>query len=374
MKRRNILVFVMVALMLITTVGLAACGGSSAPSDTAPAPAPTETEGADTEAPALEQTRTTPLTLNMATGNPTTHLVQTGTLDPLVEQFKEATGGMVDIVIHPGGSLATAATMFDDVMNGSIDFAQGTGTFNPGQFMPLEMMEMPMLWDTGEQATQVAWDLLENNEEFQKQFKDVKVIGLWATPTFQIFTKGKQVRVPADLQGTVLRAHSAMVEKAIQAAGGATVQMPTQDAYDAIDRGVITGIVTDTSALETFKLWDLIDYGLVGMNQCLAMQMVVMSLDAWNQLNDFEKAELEKLIGRDMSLKTTANYEVAVTRAEEIAVTEHGMTLTEITDEELAEWTAVYAPVVDDYIANLNGRGIDADGIFADMMKFRDAH
>ena len=385
--KKTIRVALAIALSVVMVLGIVACGpggggggggggGTTAPA-TAPGhvvavPAPVVVDPGVPEDEELVQTRTTPLTLTFAHASPATHAMNVGAVMPFVEAFMEATEGMVEVIVHPGGSLTSPQTLFDDVTIGAIDMTYGTAAFTPGRYRLLEIMELPMTFVSGTEAVDVAWDMIENNPDFAGEYANFKIFALFSTPTAQLWTQDTPLRVPADLHGHVLRVPSAMAERSIQAAGGATAQMPIMEAYDSLDRGVVSGMGLDYAGIAMYSLWDVLDYGIENLHQYISMQMMAMSWDAWDKLNDFEKAAFDRLSGRTLSHMATDHFQATADYALETMKTEGHVEMIYLTPEERAQWEAVYAPVAQDYIDTLTAAGLNAQEVREDILRFRD--
>ena len=378
-KLRNSLA---IALALVMVLALAACGGGNAPAP-APAPAPspapstsgTTTPGTPDSTPAggLTQTRTSVLTIDFAHANAATHNMHIDAVMPFAEAFMEATEGMINVIVHPGATVVSPGNMWDDVTFGAVDIAYGTVSYSPGRFPLTEVLELPMTFASGRQATQVVWDLLENNEAFLKQFDDFKIFAMWSTPGAQLWAKNTPIRLPSDIQGLIIRVPSAIAERSIQAAGGSTINIPMQEAYDAIDRGVADGLALDFSGMSSFNMDEVINYGIGNMNQYISFHMMAMSWDCWNSLNEFEQEALMRVGGRNLSTKANESFESDADISEKRIRDGNLIELVELTAEDRAQWQAAFSNVVSEYLDSVNNRGFDATGVYEDALKYRDA-
>ena len=381
-----------IALALVMVLGVAGCGGSGGgggaqqpsggsqqpaspppgPGSLAQQPAPEIVDPGPAD-PALVQTRTTPITLTFAHSFPATHHHHLGIVMPFVEAFMEATEGMVEIIVHPGGSLTTATTALDDVITGSIDMTWSVPGWNPGRFPMSELFELPNLYFSSVESANVLWDMMENNEDFQKEFGEAKFFNIYTCVPGTIWSVPRAVRVPSDLVGLSIRSPGSVIERSLQAAGAATANIPMGEAYDNLDRGVVTGMAADCTAIPTYSLWDVLNYGIDGMSLYVSMQFNAMSWDAWNRLNEFEQAAFDRLSGRTLGLASAIYYDELGEEAMRQIYDSGLVELAVLTPEENAEWDAVFEPLTQAYIDDLNSRGLNGQGYFDQMIAYRDA-
>jgi len=378
-----------VALALVMVFSAVACGsggggggggggGTQAPPTPAgiaaqpQAPALVIPEAEDNE---LEQTRTSVLTLTWAHTHPAQHHHQTGIIEPFVEAFREATEGMVDIIVHPGSALTTGVSALDDVISGAIDIIWTVPGWTPGRMPLTEIFEFPGMFNDAEEMAEVFWDLYESNPRFvEADFSDFVLFNAFSTDTHTVWTRGTPARLPADLRGRVMRAPGPTPESMLQTAGAATVNFPVAELYDNISRGVADGCTIGFSAIVTFSLWDLLDYGVVNLPMYVSPHIFAISHHAWNQLNEFEQAAFQRLTGRTIAIPSAQHFD-AVSHNGLDQIRSNGMIeLNELTPQEIAVWdNEVFGPTRQIYLDMLEGRGLPAYEIYDEIIALRDA-
>jgi TRAP-type C4-dicarboxylate transport system substrate-binding protein len=211
--------------------------------------------------------------------------------------------------------------------------------------------------------------MLEQSEEFQNEFKDYKVFNLYTADMGEIWTANKPIHTPADLAGVSLRAASPMTERTLNAYGATTANMPMPDTYDNIERGVVNGLATGPSAIPTYKLDEVVNYGTIGLNLYASAQIMCMSWDAWNKLSPEDQALFDSISGEVLSIKSAQLYdEVGATARQGIA----GVEFYELTPDDKAAFQAKAINNPGEYIAELNGNGYDGQGLYDLMISVRD--
>lgn len=349
-RHRHIAVALSAALLLV------ACGGDDTDE-------PEETgEAAETEEeePAEEEDMGDPVTLTLAHPFPGQHLIQVNMIEPWVEQVAEATNGTVTIEIHPGGALTAATDAYDNAASGAIDMGWALHGYTPGRFPLTDVIELPFMFDSAEEATNALWDLYEEFPELQEEYGDVHVIALWTHDTGNFYTSEQPITEP-DLSGLTLRAPGPIQTDVIEGMGGSAVGMPAPEIYDSLERGVIDGLVTADTAIESFTLHEVVGHATL-MNFYVAGQFLVMNQGTWDSLSPAQQEAITAVSGRDMSLVGAQAYDdihnEIIPRYED----EWGIEVFEV--EDLGPWEQAVQPAVDNWISEQEEAGTPAQALY----------
>ena len=301
---------------------------------------------------------------------PATHHIQVNFIEPFIEEIEEASEGRVVINLHPGGSITTGTSAIDDVSTGAVDIVWTLQGYTAGRFPLTEMLEFFDHFNSGEEATATIWGLLEENEDFQEEYGDFVVFNMYTADISDVYLADSPIRTPEDLQGVSLRSASPMIDRALNRFGATTAGMPMPDAYDNIERGVVDGLATGASAIDTYNLWEVLQYGTEGMNLYVSPQTWAISHDAWNRLTPEDQELFFTIGGRELALACARSYDEAHERGLETMEAE-GMELHYLTDEEKAAFNELAAPIVDEYIEELTAEGYDAQAFYDHMIEIR---
>ncbi|MCX5871614.1 MAG: TRAP transporter substrate-binding protein DctP, partial [Deltaproteobacteria bacterium] len=164
------------------------------------------------------------------------------------KEVEKRTDGAVKINMFPGATLTPADQTYDGVVKGIADIGMSVLSYTKGRFPLSEVIDLPLGYKSGVQATKLA-------NAFYKQFdpkelSDVKVLYLHGHGPGIFHTK-KPVKAMEDLKGMKIRC-SGTSAKVVSALGATPVAMPQNEAYDALQKGVVDGVV---SPIETLKGW-----------------------------------------------------------------------------------------------------------------------
>ncbi|MFW6092149.1 MAG: TRAP transporter substrate-binding protein [Actinomycetota bacterium] len=351
-----------VAVALSAALLLVACGGD----DTEEAAAPDGDDATeDEEMPAeeeedAEEDMGEPVTLTLGHPFPAEHLIQVNMIEPWAEEVAEATDGTVTVEIHPGGALAAATDAYDNAASGAIDMGWALHGYTPGRFPLTDVVELPFQFDSAEQATNTLWDLYEEFPELQEEYGDVHVLALWTHDTGNFYTADQPVTEP-DLSGLTLRAPGPIQTDVIEGMGGNAVGMPAPEIYDSLERGVIDGLVTADTAIESFTLHEVVGHATL-MNFYVAGQFLVMNQDTWDSLSPAQQEAITAVSGREMSLVGATTYDEIHNEIIPRYESEWGIEVVEV--EDLGPWEEAVQPAIDNWISAQEESGMPGQELY----------
>ena len=278
---------------------------------------------------------------------------------PLAEKLASATDGSTTIRVYPGGELGKGpAKQYDRVIDGVADIVYALPGYTAAQFKKTLLLELPGIVDKDTNKTEIAW---KNIDHLQKEFRRTKLLGLWTSGEASLLMAEKPVRSLADLKGLKIRVPSKNTGRVVEAWGATAVSMPITQVYTSMETGVVDGTLVDTSVLKSFKLGEVTQYVVRGMNATNSMFMLVMNRDSWNDLDKATQEKMTELTGAAMS----EGGRVTMTNAAEKALAgwvKDGGEVIQLAPEVVAEFNAATDALAASVIAELDGEGIDASG------------
>ena len=173
-------------------------------------------------------------------------------MKPFAETVQREADNAVIFDLFPNGALGrNPAQQPQMLLDGVADIAWVIQSYSPGRFPDTEVLELPGLFESLRESSLVATRLLQHNV-FQ-DYKDYKVIGLWASPPYSIHTNFPVSSIK-DLKGKTIRASSKNESDGLRALGAVPIGMPMTEIAESISRGTIGGT---TAFLSPF-----FDYGI----------------------------------------------------------------------------------------------------------------
>ena len=307
-----------------------------------------------------------PVTLSFGYPFPTGHPLRVQVLEPWAEDIHAATGGTVAIEFYPEQALSSAAETYANVATGGQDIGWALQGYAPGRFPATDVIEMPFVFDSSSEATEVLWALYDEFEALRDEYADVKLLGLWTTGPGDLWLAEGTASATADLAGLTLRSPGPVQAAVIQALGANPVNIAAPDLRDALEMGEIDGLLTVNTALATHDLTDVLESGTACSCYVLAM-FLVMNLDAWNGLSAVQQADMEELSGKQVSNAVARFYDTASSAAAE-RNTAAGIVRIQLDDDQLEEWKQATRSVVEDWIAD-NASDFDARTMYEHMLE-----
>ncbi len=277
------------------------------------------------------------------------------------EEVEKRTSGKVAVKTFPGGSLLKAKAMYDGVVDGVADIGCVAFPYQPGRFPLLAGVDLPIGFPNSKVANAVLWDLYKKYNP--KSLDDVKVLALFTAPPAVIMSKDP-IRVMADLKGYELRSTGAGVAP-LKLLGAVPVSMPMPATPEALQKGVVKGILSSTDILKDFRFAELCKYTTIADLQTTAFG-VVMNKDKWNALPDDVKKVFDDL-AKEHSYWTGKYVDDHGMEAIEWSKKEHGHEVIKLSDGEYKAWHDKVAPLADEWITATEGRGLPAKAFFDDM-------
>lgn len=285
--------------------------------------------------------------------------IKTQFVQKWADEVKEATNGRVEITVYAGGTIASATDALDAVKQKTCDMAVCFTSFFPGQFPLTEVVSLPMTGITNAvQATNVLWDLWDYSPALQEELGNYKVLMLYTNPNNIIGTT-TPVYTADDMKGLKLRVSSGTPTDMSVAWGATPMSISSSEIYQSMEKDVIQGYLIDYTGVNAWSLYEVTDY-YTEMPFYVAPWALLMNMDSWNALPEDLQEIINGLSGRDRSLAFAEVNEQEANDTREIAVKEHGATIIEPNEEQLATFQPAAEAYADDWIKKYGTDSFDA--------------
>ena len=225
---------------------------------------------------------------------------------PFAEKVNSLSGGQVKIRIYPGGALGGPTQLPDAVKTGITDIAFIIPSYTTARFPRTSAFDLPFLFDSGVHATKVFYDLY--GKYLAEDYKDYKVLWLYSSGPGHLHSVTKRIHTLDDVQGMKMRTPSAYMTKALKLLGTNPVGMPISELTVALQKKVVDGMLTPWSAVEDFKMWDLISY-LTELDMYISPMAVVMNKEKFDALPESAKKAIEGASGKPWGLHAAKVYD-----------------------------------------------------------------
>ena len=280
---------------------------------------------------------------------------------PLLEEITRRTDGQVVFETYAGSALGRGDMHYDIVRTGKAHMGTQVLEFNPGRF-PLYALLTTPYWGDRNYMTQEVFQQTYDRIISKYEARDVKMLmsGRGNGP-FYLQTK-KPVRKLEDLKGMKLRTVGGLHTNTLKALGATPIAMPVPEVYQALQTGLLDGLVSAPTGLVPFKMWEVVKYETRGFNFGGLNDCIFMNLDTWNSTpNDLR--QIIELVIRHQGMKNEVDLswsEVPVWEGAMDKLYGKGKWLITLTDSEKKRFHDATRPSVDGYIKELEAKNLPA--------------
>lgn len=281
------------------------------------------------------------------------------------KEVEKRTGGKVDIKTFPGGTLLGAKNMLEGVTSGTADIGNFAMSYQPGRFPVSESVDLYHGFTSARVASQVLFDLVEKYKP--KEFEKVKVITLFTCPPTNFMT-AKPVKTLKDLKGMELRVAGTSAE-VLKRLGGVPVAMPQSETPEAIQKGVVKGIVSSMEILQDFKFGAYTPYATIAHLPVVSFA-VVMNRAKWDSLPPDVKKVIDDL-SREQAVWTGEYVDSHVQEALAWAAKEYKHQVIQLPADDRKQIATLLAPMTEEYIKKANAQGLNGKQIISEVKSLK---
>ncbi|WP_167578724.1 DctP family TRAP transporter solute-binding subunit [Jeotgalibacillus proteolyticus] len=273
-------------------------------------------------------------------------------LENSLQEFKksieEKSNGRIKVETYPNSQLGAERETLEGVQNGSIEMAViSTGPFS-GFSKSMMVLDLPYLFKNGDEAFEVL-DGEFGDQLYEQLLQDTGMRGLaWGENGVRHMANNiKEIVTPEDLSGLKIRtqenqAHMDM----ISAFGGNPTPIAFNELYSSLQQGVIDGYENPFSLIVGMKFYEVTKF-MTLTNHVYGVYAFVINEDAYQALPE----DLQQILNEEA--QTWAETERQMNQDQEAegrkVVEEHGVTITELTDDQFNEFRDLANPVVQEY-------------------------
>jgi TRAP-type C4-dicarboxylate transport system substrate-binding protein len=277
------------------------------------------------------------------------------------KEIEKRTGGKVKVKTFPGGTLLNAKNMLEGVTSGTADIGNFAMSYQPGRFPVSEAVDLYHGFTSATVASQVLFDLVQKYQP--KEFEKVKIITLFTCPPTNVMTS-KPVKSLKDLKGMELRVAGTSAE-VLKRLGGVPVAMPQSETPEAIQKGVVKGMISSLEILQDFKFAAYTPYATIA-NLPVVSFAVVMNKAKWESLPADVKKTIDGL-AREQAIWTGEYVDKHVKEALAWSAKEYKHHVIGLPAAEQKQIAALLAPMTDEYIKKVRAQGLDGNKIVSDV-------
>ena len=196
---------------------------------------------------------------------------------------KKNSGGRIDIVTHPGGSLFKGGEIFRAVRTGRAPIGERLISALGDESPLFEIDALPFLATSLEDARKLHRASLPVLRDLLAK-KGVRM--LYAVPwTPQGLYSRKPVRTVADMKGVKFRAYNAITARLATLMGAIPTKIEAAELTRAFATGVAEAMISSSSTGYDRKIWEHVRYWY-DIQAWVPKNMVIVNARAWDGLDD----------------------------------------------------------------------------------------
>lgn len=261
----------------------------------------------------------------------------------------------------------------DQAIDGVADIVWTVVGYTPGRYPSTEVFELPFMMTDARAMSSAYWQMFEKHMK-DTEFKDVHILGTWVHGPGMIHVN-KEVKTPADMEGLKIRGGSRTVNTLLEKMGSTPVGMPVPAVPEGLSKGVIDGTTIPWEVTGALKVPELVgNHTEFEGNALYTLTFVLaMNKDRYESL----PADLQKFIddnsGLEFSIFAGGTQADSDGPARQAAV-DNGNNIVTVSGADLDAWRAVAQPIYEEWVADMESKGIDGQALIDEARALMDAY
>ncbi|NYT24554.1 DctP family TRAP transporter solute-binding subunit [Alcaligenaceae bacterium] len=279
----------------------------------------------------------------------------------LAKELAEKTDGRITVEIFPSSQLGSERELVESIQLGNVDMtfisSAVLGNFNPEFFA----LDIPFMFKDREGVYRVLDGEIGQNLLASLEKVGIKGLGYWENGFRQLTNNKKVIKSPDDLKGMKMRTMENEVHIAAWREEGANpAPLAFGELFTALQQGTFDAQEGPINLFYDMKFYEVQKF-ISKTNHVYSPWPVLINPDVYQRMSDADRAILEEAVA-----KTTEYQRDLARKADDEAVAAMpGVTITELTPEELAAFSSRMGPI-HDMVKKRVGAGI-VDAILAEV-------
>ncbi|MDB5646860.1 TRAP transporter substrate-binding protein DctP [Methylobacterium sp.] len=249
----------------------------------------------------------------------------------------ERSKGALELQVYPGSSLMKTNAQFGAIRKGALDMTLYPSPYAGGEVPEMNIGLMPALVTSYAQAT--AWKAAPVGRKLTEilDSKGVVVVS-WVWQAGGVASRERPLYAPADTKGLKVRGGSREMDLMMKAAGAATLSIPSNESYAAMQTGACDAVITSSTSLISFRLEELSKSLTSGSQHTywLMLEPIMMSKIVFERLPK-DQQDLIMAIGAELEAFGQQGAKEDDTRVEQVFA-KAGAKVQQLDEKTLGQW------------------------------------
>jgi len=207
----------------------------------------------------LPRSESAPVTIRFSSGAPETHFLTRQYIEwaKLIESNSK---GDIKVQVYHSAQLFRDNEVIKAVQTGALESGCGFTFVMENQLVPtMKLLQFPFLFQELDEAMKVYRSDIGASWKATADRKGVKLLALvtFPSPNGELILTAKQIKVPADIKGMIIRAVSPESSLAIKKWGAGPSFLTGAEVYLGLQRGTINGAVNSLLTYMERKLYEV---------------------------------------------------------------------------------------------------------------------
>lgn len=307
--------------------------------------------------------------LKVADSFPTTNYLSTEGISFFMDRVEELTDGKVEFEYYPAEQIGKASSYLDLTLSKTIDI--GYTSYSTDRLPLSEVATLPGAYNTAEEGSEIVWGLIQDmllEEEYLKN--GIRPLYAVALPQYQLATTKKKITSLEEIKGLKTRVTGTM-ELAFDDLGAAPVFMPATEAYTAMERGTVDGVVFPFTSFAPYQIESIAKYATQNANFGSFTTIYSINEEVFSNLPDDVKEALEQ--AGDETVTHLSRF-LDEKNEELIEEFKSQVEMYELSDEEVKEWDSALESAWDRWAKGLDKRGFKGTEVVERYRELREKY
>jgi len=287
-----------------------------------------------------------PTVLKFAFTAPPTTWVNTMGAEPWAKEVEAEAAGALEIKFFYAGALGNAGNIYDRTINGVAQIAFNSFGELSSQFPKTGVVALPFETKNCTESALALWRIYKSGV-VADEYTKVHPLSLFAFPDFVLTTK-KSITKMSDMDGVKISIGSRVVGQSVQLLGGVPIALKPSDVYQAVQRGVVDGMILSWAGISVYKVDELTKYDL-DMPLGVGPGFIFMNKEAYASLPEAGRRAIDKYSGDALTERLAKACFIAGEENRPNLIS-RGHTISVLTPQESERWKARVAPITEEWV------------------------
>ena len=299
------------------------------------------------------------ITLRLADGIPSGHIIDRLIIEPFIKAVADASAGQIEIQHFPAEQLGKSRDLLMLTQAGVADISFIVPSYMSDR-MPLSTVtELPGIFQTTCQGNAALRALTSDGAILdEKEFKPngIKPLIIFLMPAYQLLLSNhRKLDGIGAIDGLKIRTPGGAMDLTVLGMGGVPLRVAPSEIYESMSRGTLDGALLAYQSATSYHLTGMIKSGTLAQDFGTVTITFSISLRKWKALPESARTILETA-GRSLSEQACGPFD----KAEAAAIDKMrpaGTKLIELGDADRASLGTTFEAVRKDWAARLDARG-----------------